>query len=136
MMFIEKLSELELVILCYDEYPKVYQQFSKKTTHIERIELLKRYKAMSIDFDTLLNLLLGCENIIDNDSRDALIKDLPADIHRGIRRSKSLGVDVRNIIRACLAYPNGVTALVNCLEDYEGQSLALIEIKKYLGIDK
>ncbi|MCP4542430.1 MAG: hypothetical protein GY832_35350 [Chloroflexi bacterium] len=73
----------------------------------------------------LVNALLACPTMSDQNTRDAVINELPDAIKGGIQRNSSARVDVNNVVTRCLNYVNGIEELVEIVCDYEGSSIPM-----------
>jgi hypothetical protein len=78
--------------------------------------------------DELVEALLKCPSIINRDTREAVVQDLPDDIQRNIRESAQLNVAVRNIVDTCLNFRNGIEDLIEIVRRYESTSLRMEEL--------
>lgn len=68
----------------------------------------------------LVEALLLCESISNSQSREDLVKELPDSIRHNIQRRSSARADVRNIVKTCQNYYDGLGALLEVLRDFEG----------------
>jgi hypothetical protein len=83
--------------------------------------------------DALVRALVKCPTIMNRDTREAVVRDLPDDIQWNIRESPQLNVTVRNIVDTCLNYPEGIRILLDIVRRYEGNSIAMQEVEKVIG---
>jgi len=78
----------------------------------------------------LVDILLSCWAMVDQNTREAVLHDLPDVIRSGIQRSPVAHVDVGNIVTACLDYPGGFESLVEVLRFYERDSLCMQKVEE------
>jgi hypothetical protein len=83
--------------------------------------------------DELVEALLNCPTIINRDTREAVVQDLPDSIQRNIRDSPQLNVAVRNIVATCLNFQNGIKDLVESVRRYEGDSIPMQRLDELVG---
>jgi hypothetical protein len=70
----------------------------------------------------LVDALLNCPSISDQETRKYLIKDMPDDIKDTIDRHSNNRVDIANIVNRCLDFPTGIEKLIDIVRMYEGDS--------------
>jgi hypothetical protein len=71
----------------------------------------------------LIQALLACPTIGDRHTRDTVVSELPTDVRSNIRRNTADRVDVSNIVTACMHYEGGLSALIESVRFYEGDSI-------------
>jgi hypothetical protein len=81
----------------------------------------------------LVDALLGCAVMQDRGSRDTVVGDLPPAIRHTIARRDRDREDVRHILGAALAYPDGLAELVKAVRFYEGDSLGMQALARVLA---
>ena len=70
----------------------------------------------------LVDALLNCPSISDQETRKYLIKDMPDDIKDTIDRHSNNRVDIANIVNRCLDFSTGIEELINIVRTFEGDS--------------
>jgi hypothetical protein len=78
--------------------------------------------------EALVKALSKCPAIMNRDTREAVMRDLPDSIQSNIRESPQLNVTVRNIVDTCLHYRGGIRNLLEILRRYERESIPMQEI--------
>lgn len=100
----------------------------KGTEIQEPLEILQQ--SANNKLDALIEALLGCPTIIDDNSRNTLIGRLPGKIKTSIKRDSRSDIDVTNIVNACLQYRDGLPTLINILGSYEHDSIPMEKVKE------
>lgn len=77
--------------------------------------------------------LLACPSMADRGRRDAIVRELPADIQHSITRSDAGLLDVTNTLNAALNYPHGLDTLIDLVRIFEGDSLPMREMDRVLA---
>lgn len=81
----------------------------------------------------LANALLACPNIADQQTRDAIVSNLPDAIKGNIKRNPAALVDILNIVTTAANYANGLEALIMWVRVYEGDSLSMQAVDQLLS---
>src|SRR4051812_21521726 len=81
----------------------------------------------------LARMLLRCPSVSNRSSRDAIVNDLPDEIQDKIPRAPADLTDVKNIIEACSNYENGTEQLISIIREYEGSSIPIKEVDRWLA---
>jgi len=81
----------------------------------------------------LVEALLKCRSLAEQDRRDAVVNDLPDDIRTRIRRSDVPQLDVTNAVDTCLEFPDGLNILVKIVHRYEGDSIPMRKVSEVLS---
>lgn len=84
----------------------------------------------------LVSVFNNCQSLADNSKREAIIRDLPADISGNIDRHDSRRFDIHNIVEACLKYPDGISQLFESIFHFEGNSQAVQRLKRHINFLK
>jgi len=152
-----KLANMELadlVILCYDQFPEVYRQFKADEPLTQKVQTLVQYCQQKQSWPKLLtrlkvkpelyqqinpkklreliDLLLECNMMSNDNSRDIVVADLPPEIRTSIIRNDAAKLDVRNILDTCLKHTNGLTELLDVIRYYDGNTLTMQRIDEFL----
>jgi hypothetical protein len=140
------------------EYPDEDQAFNEITTKFRQIIEMKRdegshrctapqrrdliektgyapYKNFQLDSQhkaKLVTALLECSAMRDRDTRNAIVDELPSEIRNTIQRHSADRVHVNNIVSRCQDFKGGISKLMIALENFEGPSLALENLKAFL----
>lgn len=81
----------------------------------------------------LVEALLACECLKNQQSRDQVVADLPAEICNRINRHQNSKQDVNSIVTTSLQFTGGLDKLLEVVKYYEGNSLARQELESVLG---
>ncbi len=73
----------------------------------------------------LIEALLACDTVRDRETRNTIVDELPEAIRSTIKRHPADRVDVANIVNRCLAFPGGLTTLIEQVRFYEGANAAM-----------
>src|SRR5690242_19344529 len=76
----------------------------------------------------LADALLNCPSM-SAAQLPAVIADLPQEIRTALPKSATLGDEVANLVRTCLAYPDGFFELLVVIESKERTSIAFQQLK-------
>lgn len=98
--------------------------------HSQTVEAARMTAAAKM---TLAKTLLRCPTVLDRQNRDAIVSDLPEEIRLGVSRSDSALLDVQNIIGLALNYEGGLSAFIEGVRLFEGNSLPMAEVDRVLG---
>lgn len=79
--------------------------------------------------DELIAALLDCPTIEEFDRREALVRQLPADVRRSLKTTNVPRIDVVQLVNACLNYPDGLSHLIEQLRFFEGDSLPMARVE-------
>jgi hypothetical protein len=80
--------------------------------------------------EALVRALLKCPAIMKQDSRQAVVQDLPDHIKLNIRESPQPNVAVRNIVDTCLRYRGGLRSLLEIVRRYDRESIPMQAVDK------
>lgn len=82
----------------------------------------------------LVDALLKCPSVGNRSQRDILVAELRDDIKNKVQLGHGERVDVANLVKTCLNYPNGIEELMAKVRIFEGRSLAMKDVD-YLLLD-
>jgi len=82
----------------------------------------------------LIQALEACLYLQNRHNRDTIVDDLPFNVN--IRRDEAVRTDITHIVTACLSYNDGLKELLECLQFYEGNSLAMQKVHTLIHIAK
>ncbi|MCP4699065.1 MAG: hypothetical protein GY862_19765 [Gammaproteobacteria bacterium] len=84
------------------------------------------------DKEHLIDLLLECPIIQNQDDREVLLRQIPPHIANAIKKGASAKVHVINIVDACTNYDDGLEALLEALRFLDGKTKQFQSAAKFL----
>src|SRR5437763_15820653 len=80
----------------------------------------------------LVKKLLACPVINDRASRETVLQQLSSQIVQAVSRNSADLIDVMNIMATCLKHRDGLQELVETVEFFEGNSLPMEHLIRFL----
>ena len=81
----------------------------------------------------LVEALLACPSMSNQDSRQTVVDDLPDQIKVNVKRHETARLHLTSIIKTCLNYPDGIKRLIEIVRYYEGESLPMQKVDEVLS---
>lgn len=97
--------------------------------------LSEQIKILSNDFNAKNNLvdaLLKCPSVQDNQIRNSIVSHLPAEVSSNLPRNSIPRIDVLEIVGRLLDYSEAVTAFLSIVYAYEGDSIPWGNVEKLI----
>jgi hypothetical protein len=76
----------------------------------------------------LVQSLLNCRSISDSNAREAVLRQLPANIYQSITANHRADVHMLNVVDACLNYQGGIESLIGAVRFFERGSRQMQEL--------
>lgn len=89
-------------------------------------------KLAESQLNELVRLLLSTPSVANRELRETIVQGLPSQISNSIVRSSQTRLDVTNMVRATLNYPDGLDALMTQVRYFEGDSYPMRAIDEFL----
>ena len=87
----------------------------------------------NVDIDTWVAALEQSPTMQDRDARQAVFAELPAPIRNNLNTHlPTLIAQLRNLVKTCQNYPDGLSSLVQAIRTLEGNSLAVQQLETLL----
>src|SRR5690349_19976869 len=85
------------------------------------------------DRQKLTELLLDCNSMARQETREIIVLDLPPELREGlVRDHQQRKVEIRQIVEGCLNHPGGLEELRRNLKFYEGNTEAFKKVEQFL----
>ncbi|MCP4695403.1 MAG: hypothetical protein GY862_00940 [Gammaproteobacteria bacterium] len=81
----------------------------------------------------LINLLLKCPSIGNQQGRDALLEELPSEIRDAVKADTRPKMYMKNIVNACMDHPNGLKILIDAVEFFDGKTRQFQAVTDFIG---
>ncbi|MCP4696640.1 MAG: hypothetical protein GY862_07310 [Gammaproteobacteria bacterium] len=81
----------------------------------------------------LIELLLECPAIQDEETRRILLAELPPHIREAVKTSNNIKVHVLNIVNACMTYEDGIEHLLDALRFFDGKTRQFQKLTAFIN---
>lgn len=116
-----------------DAPPFVRQSNENKVQNsVRTLNPLNEQLSLRANFDQFVDALLQCQSLSQGSTRDDIVSELPPEIRNNISRRAASYPDVRNIVKTCLNYQDGMKTLLDILHGYEGNSTGYLSVRALL----